>query len=279
MDNMSVNNDANASIIQRSLNAANKEAIKSIEKIAYGKKMNSIQDAAGSIIADQLEIQARCSQEASVNVQTGANVLQTAESDLGSITENLQRMRELTLRASNGTNGDKELDAIKSEISSLSSEIDRVSKTSSFSKMNLLDGSNADLALQVGANSDSKNNSMHIGSALESASANSLGIPTGKNLDQALSSSQMLDSIDKALSTVNDRRSSIGAMRNTLTSTFENLQNTNANLTAAESRIRDTDVAKESSNLVKSQILQNASGSLLAHANQNSSNVLALLGV
>ncbi|MDD3013293.1 MAG: flagellin [Candidatus Gastranaerophilales bacterium] len=280
MNNMQINNDTNSSIVQRSLNVANKEAVKSIEKIAHGKQMNAIQDAAGSIIADQLEIQSRGSQGASENVQAGANLLQTADSDLGNITDNLQKMRELTLKAANGTNGKEELDAIKSEISSLSDEIDRVSETSSFNEMKLLDGSNSNLSLQVGANSDSKNNSMQIGSALNSVSTDSLNIP--KNLDQALDSagsSQMLESIDNALSTVNDRRSSVGAMQNVLSSALDNLHNTSENLTAAQSRIRDTDVAKESSNLIKSQILQNASGSLLAQTNQKSSSVLALLGV
>jgi len=282
MDNMQVNSDTSSSIIQRSLNASNKEAVKAMEKLAHGKQMNAIQDAAGNIIADQLEIQANGSQEASINVQAGANLLQTADSDLGSITENLQRMRELALQASNGTNGQEELDAIKSEISSLSDEIDRVSKTSSFSNINLLDGSNTNLSLQTGANSDSTTNSMQIGSALQSVSTSSLGIPTGNNLDQSLSSSsgsyQMIDSIDKALSTISDRRSSAGAMQNALSSTLENLQVTSENLIASESLIRDTDVAKETSNLIKYQILENASGSLLAQANQNSSDVLALLG-
>jgi flagellin len=282
MDNMQINNDTTSSLIQRSLKAANKEAVKSIEKLAYGKQTSAIDDAAGSIIADQLETQARGSQEASINVQSGSNLLQMADSDLSTITDNLQKMRELTLQASNGTNGPEQLDAIKSEISSLSDEIDRISKTSSFNNKNLLDGSNTDMSLQIGANSDSTTNSLQIGSALGSASTDSLGIPTGTNLDQALSSpsgsSQMLDSIDKALNTVNERRSSVGAMQNVLDSTLNNLQVTGENLIASESRIRDTDAAKEKSNLIKSQILQNASGSLLTQANQKSSNVLALLG-
>lgn len=276
-----INDNTSSSILQRSLYAANKEALSSIEKLSYGKKMKAMEDAAGSIISAQLQTQSRGSNVAAENAQTGSNLLQTAESDLGGIGENLQRMRELAIKAANGTNGPEELEAIKSEFSSLASEIDRVSSSSSFNDIKLLDGSNKDLSLQIGGNSDSETNSLNVGSALESVSTQDLGIPTGTNLDTAMSSSggaaKLIDDIDKALSTVSDRRSQIGSYQNVIDNTVNSLQVRSQNLMAANSRISDTDVAQEYSNLIQAQIKEKASVSLLAQANQQPAIALSLL--
>ncbi|HBH17618.1 MAG TPA: flagellin, partial [Cyanobacteria bacterium UBA9579] len=188
---------------------------------------------------------------------------------------------ELTVQAANGTNGEAERDAIKSEIESLTSEINRVAKSTSFNNINLLDGSSSNLSLQTGPNADADTNSLEIGSALGSIKTEDLGMPTGADLDTALSSSanaaQMLDKIDSALSTINERRSNIGSIENRLESTVNSLQIKQENMLAAESRIRDVDIAKEVSKLTQNQILQNSSAILQAQANQNPAIALNLI--
>lgn len=268
-----VNTNVASSMVQRSLALSNKEVEQSMARIAAGRITKAVEDAAGLTISETLKAQARGSEAAYDNAQTGINLMQTAESGLGSVSENLQRVRELTVQAANGTNGEAERDAIKSEIESLTSEINRVAKSTSFNDINLLDGSNSDLTLQTGANADADTNSLEIGSALGSVKTEDLDIPTGDDLDDALSSSasaaQMLDKIDNALSTINERRSNIGSIENRLESTVNSLQIKQENMLAAESRIRDVDIAKEASKLTQNQILQNSSAILLAQANQN----------
>ncbi|OGI21734.1 MAG: hypothetical protein A2287_05730 [Candidatus Melainabacteria bacterium RIFOXYA12_FULL_32_12] len=268
-----INTNVSSSLIQRSLTSANKEIEQSMVKIAYGRINKAVEDAAGLSISESLKAQARGSEVAYSNAQSGINLLETAESGLGSISENLQRVRELTMQAANGTYGEAERNAIKSEIQSLVSEIDRVAESTSFNDIKLLNGSNNNTSLQIGANAENATNSLKIGDALGSAKAETLGMPVGANLDNALSSStnaaQLLDNIDGALSSINERRSNIGSMQNRLESTVNSLQIKQENMSAAESRIRDVDVAKETSKLTQNQILQNSSALLLAQANQN----------
>lgn len=268
--------NSSSSILQRSLALSMDEQMRAIVKISAGKKTDSIENAAEQMIADQAEIQASGAAQASQNVQDGLNMLQTAEGDLGGINDNLQKIRELSLQASNGTYGDKEKEAIRSQIESLTGEIDRISKTSSFNGKALLDGSNSGLTIQSGGNSGS-DNQVQIDDPLSSASASALGLPTGDDLKTAISNGGMLDKVDEALKTVSQRRSSIGAISNTLEGSINSLSIRHENMSAVESRIRDVDVAAETSKLTQNQILSSSSAALLAQANQSPANAITLL--
>jgi flagellin len=283
-----VNTNVASLLVQRSLTKASDEIGKSLEKLSTGCRINrASDDAAGLSISESLRSQARGSAMASQNAQTGMNLLQTAEADLGIIQENLQRIRDLSIQAANGTNGTSERNAIKSEVQERVREITRIAKSSSFSSVKLLNGDNTTMTLQVGANFVANAvslNSLNIGSPLQRADSTSLGLnsATGDFLaDQfatAMKAASFLTTIDAAISLVTGRRSTIGSLQNRLETTIQSLAVKQQNMTASESRIRDTDVAKEAANLTKNQILQQASTSLLAQANQAPSIALKLLG-
>ncbi len=283
-----VNTNVASLLVQRSLTNASDAISKSLEKLSTGCRINrAADDAAGLSISESLRSQARGSAMAAQNAQTGMNLLQTAEADLGIIQENLQRIRDLSIQAANGTNGTSERNAIKSEVEERVKEITRIAKSSSFSAVKLLNGDNTTMTLQVGPNfvaTAISLNSLDIGSPLQRADATSLGLnsDTGTFLDDqfatALKAASFLTLIDSAIATVTSRRSTIGSLQNRLETTIQSLAVKQQNMTASESRIRDTDVAKEAAALTKNQILQQASASLLAQANQSPSIALSLLG-
>jgi len=267
-----INNNVSSSIIKNNLALSQSEVEKSIIKIASGKKLSAVEDAANLILAETLDSQARGSQTAMENSQTGINALQTADAGLGSVNENLQRIRELSVQAANGTYGDDERDAIKNEISALTDEINRVANSTSFNKQNLLDGSSNNLTLQTGTNADSSKNSLNIGDALGSVKTEDLGLLSSDDLKTSLNTSSdfanYIDKIDSAISGVTGQRSNLGAYQNRLESNISSLGTTQENLISSQSRIRDTDIAAEMSKLTQNQILSSASASLLAQANQ-----------
>ena len=150
-----VNTNVSSFIVQRSLSNATQGIGKSLERLSSGYRINRAgDDAAGLSISEALKAQARGSDVAASNAQTGVNLLQTAEGDLAIIQDNLQRIRDLAVQASNGTNGQTERDAIKSEVEQRVNEINRIANSSSFNNIQLLDGSKTDLSLQIGANYD-----------------------------------------------------------------------------------------------------------------------------
>jgi len=263
-------NDISSSILQRNLATSSKDIKISFAKLAHGKQSSAVENAASLVISEQMEAQKRGSQEALENALTGMNMLQTADSGLNSINENLQRIRELKIQSENGTLSDRDKEAINQEISSLTSEIDRIAKTTSFNKINLLDGSSMDLEIQVGANSDPETNSKQVGNPLDSATTESLGLDPN--------SPDFLKQLDNAIKEVLSRRSEIGALNNGLESTINSLYVRQENLNASQSRIQDTDIALEISKLTQNQILQNASVSLMSQANQTPAIIKLLVG-
>ena len=276
-----VNTNVSSNLVQRSLGSATSEISKSLEKLSTGSKINrAADDAAGLVISESLRAQQRGSAVASANAQTGVNLLQTAEGDLGIIQDNLQRIRDLTVQAANGTNGTTERSAIKDEVQARLNEIDRIAKSSKFNNVQLLNGGSTALTLQIGANAETSLNSLTIGSPLKASLSTSLGL---KNVDTAFSTAtkaaSFLSSIDTAISTVSTRRATIGSLQNRLDSAIKSLAVKQENMAASESRIRDTDIAKEAASLTKNQILQQASASLLAQANQSPSVALSLIQV
>jgi flagellin len=257
----------------------------SMEKLSSGYRINRAgDDAAGLSISEKMRAQVSGLDQASRNAEDGISLIQTAEGALNETESILQRMRELTVQAGNGTNADEDLEAIQSEIDALVDEIDGIADRTEFNGKTLLAGSYAagsnDITLQIGANT-----SQTLTLNIDSMKASALG--SGLNMGQidvtafataSTSFDNQLDAIDAAIADVSKQRSELGANQNRLDHTIANLDNSSENLTAAESRIRDVDMAEEMMEYTKNNILQQASQSMLAQANQVPQGVLQLLG-
>ncbi|OGI04520.1 MAG: hypothetical protein A2Y25_05960 [Candidatus Melainabacteria bacterium GWF2_37_15] len=263
-------NDTTSLLLQRSLATATKNLEVSMVKLSYGKQMTAMEDAANLIISEEMETQRRGSMQAIENAQTGLNMLSTAESGLSSINNNVQRIRELTIQRENGTYSEEDRAAIDAEIDGLTEDITRIAKSTKFNDVNLLEDVDSELSLQVGANADKELNSLNAGEALS-------GGVKADDLELDRTAPDFLDRIDEALNNINSKRSEIGAMQNRLESTVTSLFVQNENITSAQSRIIDVDVASEVSKLTQNQILQNSSASLMAQANQSAAIASILL--
>ncbi len=283
-----INTNVSANIVQRNMGYATDRIGKSIEKLSTGYKINrASDDAAGLTISEGLRSQAQGSKVAMSNAQTGINMLQIAEGDLTIIQENLQRIRDLTVQAANGTYGSSERDAIKAEVSQRLQEITRLADSSAFNKLKLLDGSVSSLSLQLGPNHVAgaiSLNALDVSAPFKAANSVDLGIFSTEDatyLDNFFSTTaaagSYISKIDAAINDISTRRSTIGAYQNRLESSVRSLQVKVENLVASDSRIRDVDVAVEAAELTRNQILQQAATSLLAQANQAPSVALSLI--
>ncbi|BBP78567.1 MULTISPECIES: flagellin domain-containing protein [Pseudomonas] len=280
---LTVNTNTTSLNVQKNLNRASDALSTSMQRLSSGLKINSAKDdAAGLQISNRMGAQIRGNTQAIQNANDGISVAQTAEGALQASTDILQRMRELAVKARNGTNGTADQTATNAEFAQMSDELTRISAATNLNGKNLLDGSAGTVTLQVGANTGSAN---HIDLVLSSKfDAASLSVGSGtvvltgatsaaaaSNIDNAITA------IDAAIAAIGATRASLGASQNRLTSTIQNLQNINENTTAAQGRVQDTDFAAETANLTKQQTLQQASTSVLAQANQLPSAVLKLL--
>ena len=253
---------------------------KSTEKLSSGYRINRAgDDAAGLSISEKMRGQIRGLEQASTNAQDGVSLIQTAEGALNEIHSIVQRMRELTVQAANDTNVSVDRMSIAKEIYALTSEITRIGSQTEFNTMKLLDGTFSGKKLQVGAN-----NGQQISIDIVSMTASGLGIydsTVGSVIAASDATSDditaILDLMDSALSEVSTQRSALGAIQNRLEHTIANADNVAENLTDAESRIRDVDMAKEMVQFSKNNILQQAGQSMLAQANQSTQGVLSLL--
>jgi len=283
-----VNNNIASLIAQRNLSTNSTNLVKSIERLSSGYRINrASDDAAGLSISENLRGQIRGNKQAINNIQDGINMLQIAESSLSVINENIQRIRELAVQAANDTNSSVEKDAILCEVNARLADIDRIAKATKFNNIKLLDGT-ASAVLQVGADSELSTNTIEIeNSVLSRATVSCIGTTASVNglaltaTGATWSSNGIrlyIDVLDAALSDITTRRSNLGAYQNRLESALENLTIMNENIQNAESRVRDLDVAKETANMTKYQILQQASASVLAQANALPQVALKLLG-
>lgn len=271
---MIINHNMNAINAHRQLGIATRGQNKSIEKLSSGMRINRAgDDAAGLSISEKMRAQVRGLNQASRNAQDGISLIQTAEGALNETHAILQRMRELSVQASNDTNVKVDRSAIKNEIDELVKEIDRISTSTTFNEKKLLDGSSSttSVKLQIGAD---KGVSMSLkitkldGAAL---SVSALDISDYSNSASAISK------VDSAIKKVSKERSKLGANQNRLEHTIKNLDNAAENIQAAESRIRDVDMAKEMMEFTKLNILNQASQAMLSQANQQPQGVLQLL--
>ena len=278
---MIVQHNMTALNANRQLGVSVNNVAKSTEKLSSGYRINRAgDDAAGLTISEKMRGQIRGLEQASTNAQDGVSLIQTAEGALNEIHSIVQRMRELTVQAANDTNVSTDRTAIAKEIYALTSEITRITDQTEFNTMKLLDGSFTGKNLQVGAN---EGQLMDI--SINAMDADTLGIGSDKIGDiindsgsTASDISDLIETIDKAMSQVSTQRSSLGAIQNRLEHTIANADNVAENLTDAESRIRDVDMAEEMVNFSKNNILQQAGQSMLAQANQSTQGVLSLLG-
>lgn len=285
---MRINHNISALNTYNRLSVNNNAMSKNMEKLSSGLRINrAADDAAGLSISEKMRSQIRGLDQASKNAQDGISLLQTAEGGLNETHDILQRMRELVVQAGNtGTQGTDDLSAIQKEITALQDEIggttDGTSKgiadRTQFNGKNLLDGTFSAQTFQIGANADQT-----ISVSIGDMSAKTLG-STDVKIDQidvtdftTTDFTKQLDSIDTAIKTVSSERSTIGAVQNRLEHTINNLNTQNENLTSAESRIRDVDMAKEMMAQTKNSILSQASQAMLTQANQQPQNVLQML--
>jgi flagellin len=259
----------------RQLNMNNSAVSKSLEKLSSGFRINRAgDDASGLAISEKMKAQIKGLEQASANAQDAISLVQTAEGATTEIHNMLNRMVELATKAANGTyDTDVDRQAIQDEVDSLVAEIDRITTSTNFNNTKLLDGSldTTPLTLQIGAETT---DTITVGvAALDSAglTINSLDLKTVTGANAAIAT------VKTAINTVSTERAELGAIQNRLEYTINNLDTTAENMTAANSRIRDTDMAKEMMNYTKMNVLTQAAQAMLAQANQQPQSVLQLL--
>ncbi|MCF0129244.1 MAG: flagellin [Pseudobutyrivibrio sp.] len=271
---MVVQHNMQAMNASRMLNITAGQQAKSTEKLSSGYRINRAgDDAAGLAISEKMRKQIRGLTRASLNAEDGISMVQTAEGALTEVHDMLQRMNELAVQAANGTNTTDDRQKIQDEVDQLVSEIDRVAQATEFNETNLLNASQT-VKLHVGAKGETSNQIQ-----IKLSAMNATGITVnGLSVGTQAAATAAIGTIGNAISKVSQMRSALGAVQNRLEHTVNNLDNVVENTTAAESRIRDTDMADEMVKYSKNNILQQAGQSMLAQANQSTQGVLSLLG-
>jgi len=279
MAGMIINTNLASLNSQRMLDRTNNDLKTSMERLSSGLRVNSAKDdAAGLAISNRMTSQIRGMTVATRNASDGISLAQTAEAAMGTLTDTMQRMRDLAVQSANDggvTSADK--DKLQTEFQQLNDELTRVIQNTEFNGKKIINGSLAGgIAFQVGANT-STNNQISIDIADIAAS---IGSVTAASIGGNASASDVrlaIDSIDTAIKNIDTSRAKLGAVQNRFTTTIANLQSSIENQSAARSRITDTDFAMETANLSRNQILQQAGTAMLAQANQSTQNVMTLL--
>jgi flagellin len=263
---------------QRLMTGSQREMSKSMSQLASGSRINkSADDAAGLAISESLRSQIRSFSQASRNANDGISLVQVAEGGLVETSNILTRLRELGIQAASDTVGEKERVMINNEVVQMTEEIERISQTTRFGDTVLLDGSGGQFDFQVGINNDDFADRISYDAGEANASAGELGVD-GLDFSSKSGAQEALAVLDEAQSRVNGFRATLGALQNRLQSTVENTSIMHESLSAANSRIRDTDVAAASSELARNQILLQASAATLAQANQVPAIAMKLIG-
>jgi flagellin len=272
---MTINTNVGAINATRILNQTSGEQMTSMERLTSGLRINrAADDAAGLAVATGMTTQIRGLDQAVRNANDAIGLVQTADGAAGEVTEMLQRMRELALQSATGTYSEDNRGQMQVEVDALIKEIDRVANTTKFNEIDLMNASaNESITIQVGWESGDDN---QITITTENLSSSGLSVEL-VDITTASGALSALDTIDEAIGTVNTFRSDLGAIQNRLGYTVSNLTNVSENLQGARSVIQDANFAQESSNLARTQVLQQAGMSMLAQANQQSLNVLSLL--
>ena len=286
-----INNNLAANNSYRSLNATQNDLSKSLEKLSTGLRINRAgDDAAGLAISEGLKSQVTGSAQAARNAQDGISVIQTTEGALTEVHSILQRMRDLAVQGSNDTNNTASRDSIKAEGDSLGKELDRLTKSTNFNGIQLLNGAasvgttaNAvagEIEVQVGTGGVSGTDSISFAVGDVPTAVGTLSSATtaaGFDVTDAAAAQGTIIAIDAAITAVSAQRSDLGAAQNRLEHTVKSLNVAGENLQAAQSRIADVDMAQEMVKFTKANILSQAGTAMLAQANQSSQGVLSLL--
>ena len=278
MMGITINTNVQSLSAQRVLGGNTKALGKSLEKLSSGYRINrASDDAAGLQISEGLRSQIRGSDQANANVQDGINLLNTTDGALETITNNLQRIRELAVQGGNDTLSTDQRSAIDKEVQQLAKDVSRIANSSQFNTQQLLDGTTTTLKIQVGANVSSSTNTIDLATTgtnpFGDSRATALGLlgaadAVKLSVKSNASALKSINLVDAAIQSVQNRRSAIGALTNRLDGASTNLQIASENFSASESRIRNADIAKESATLTKNQVLQQASAQVLGQANQ-----------
>jgi flagellin len=272
-----INTNLGALNAQRYLTNNTNSLSKTMEKLASGYRINKAgDDAAGLALSEKLRAQIRGSQKALDNVQDGINVMNIADGALQTIADNLQRMRELAVQAANDTYSATQRTSMQTEYDQLASGINQIAQAAEFNGVKLLDGTSTLATLQIGANTTANVDDFDVSGLFVDSQASALNVDT-EQLDTHANALAAITALDTAIDTVNTTRGNLGASVNRLESTASNLASAIENTAASESRIRNVDVAMESANLARNQILQQAASAMLVQANQSPQLALQLL--
>ena len=285
---MVINHNMSAMFAQRSEGITELNNQKNMEKLSSGMKINRAgDDASGLAVSEKMRSQIRGLNQASTNAKNGISFIQTTEGYLQETTDIVQRIRELAVQSSNGIYTDEDRMQIQVEVSSLIAEVDRIASCAQFNGMNMLTGRfarptgennvTASMWLHIGANMDQLTQ-VYVGTMSASAlGLRSVGTEEIMSLESPDDANRAIGTLDEALKKINKQRADLGAYQNRLEKTVVGLDIGAENLQASESRIRDTDMAKEMVDFTKNQVLTQAGTAMLAQANQSSQNVLSLL--
>ena len=281
---MIINHNMSSLYADRVLNISNDSIMKNMEKLSSGERINRAgDDASGLAVSEKMRSQIRGLNQASKNIQNGVSFIQTTEGYLGETTDILQRVRELAVQAANGIYSDEDRMQIQVEVSQLVAEVDRIASVAQFNGMNMLTGrfapeGDSTMQFQIGANMD-QNARVYIGTMTASA----LGLKGAQGGEEQVTiaspeeANMTLGAVDAALTKVNKQRADLGAYQNRFELAAKGINIAAENTQAAESRIRDTDMASEMVEFTKNSILTQAGTAMLAQANSQSQTVLALL--
>ena len=285
---MVINHNMSAQFAQRSTGLTELSNTKNMEKLSSGMRINRAgDDASGLAVSEKMRAQIRGMNQASQNAQNGISFIQTTEGYLQETTDIMQRIRELAVQSSNGIYSDEDRMQIQVEVSQLIAEVDRIASQAQFNGMNMLTGRfarptgenavTASMWFHIGANMDQRTQ-VYIGTMSAAAlGLRNVGSEEIMSLAAPDDANRAIGTIDEALKKINKQRADLGAYQNRLEKTVVGLDIGAENLQASESRIRDTDMAKEMVDFTKNQVLTQAGTAMIAQANQSAQNVLSLL--
>jgi flagellin len=263
---------------QRALNGNQRTTDKAMAQLSTGSRITkAADDAAGLSISESLRSNIRSYVQAGRNTQDGISMVQVAEGGLSEVANMINRFRELSIQAASDTIDQRERGFIQEEVDQLKLEVERIAQATQFGDKKLLNGGGGIFDFQVGINGDPELNAISYDASDTDVTLSSLGL-AGLDLSNKSGARSAIEDIDEALIGINGHRAKLGALQNRLTTTTENIDSAVENLSAADSRIRDADIAQSSAELTKGNILQNATTSILSQANVNPQMALKLVG-
>lgn len=262
---------------QRNLGVSKMAQSKVLEQLSSGSRINRAgDDAAGLAISENLKAQIRGLGQAERNAQDGVSLVQIAEGALSEVGNIMIRLRELAVQAASDTIGATERKFLNVEFEQLLSEVDRIANSTEFNRVPLLNGTGSVFDIQIGTRNDPLSDRLTFDASSADVNVAALGLNLASVSDK-ISAQNSLAAIDQSIQNVSGIRADFGALQNRLQSTINNIQVSNENLSAANSRIRDTDIASATSELTRTNILMQAGTSVLAQANQSTTNAISLI--